>query len=382
MNRSHTYIKTVMAATLILCSYSSRSQCTIDFTYTNTDSLYQFTNTSVPLDTGPGIVTWSVQGPGITYQSTAEQPSFYFPINGTYIVILQVYGNVQCGGYKIDTITVSGLSNNNKCYAALTYYPTDATQFQFNDASTSDDSIVCYRWYGCTPDSFLQVAGWTQNTILNMWSYNRCRYPYYIVSHTITTLTGCQSTVTDTLHTYCASCHLAQPTVSLLYDSIQHEYFLSDSSSPVHSGFIYWQISVDDTVIFSQESSPHLCCYDTVHSVCVNLYDTSSYCTVTGCDTFHTRISPVVHTGITPIGTSGRQLSVYATADSRLIISYTGSVPAHTFIYDIEGRLLLSPEITGRQTTLDASRFASGSYIIRLSSSSQPDMFTRFYVAH
>ena len=380
MNSPQSFIKATFLVLFILCALSGRSQCTIDFTYTNTDSLYQFTNTSLPLDTGPGIVTWSVQGPGITYQSTAEQPSFYFPINGTYTVLLQIYGNVQCGGYKLDTIIVSGLANNNKCFAGLTYYPTDATQFQFNDASTSDDSIVCYRWYGSTPDSFIQVAGWTQNTILNMWSYNGCRYPYYIVSHTITTLTGCQSTVTDTLHTYCESCHLARPTISMLYDSIQQEYFLSDSSSPTHSGFVYWQITVDDTVIFSQEASPHLCCYDSVHSVCVNLYDTVSYCTVTGCDTFHTRISPLVNTGINPVATSGAQLSAYVASDSRLIISYTGSVPAQTYIYDIEGRLLLSPEITGTQTIVDVSRFASGIYIIRLSSPAQSDLFSRFYV--
>ena len=380
MRSMHTYLKSLPLVLFILCVLSSKSQCRIDFTYSHTDSLFHFTNTSSPLDTGPGIVTWSVQGPSITYQSTAEQPSFYFPINGTYTVVLQVYGNVQCGGYKLDTIIVSGLANNNKCFAGLTYYPTDATQFQFNDASTSDDSIVCYKWYGCTPDSFIQVAGWTQNTILNMWSYNGCRYPYYIVSHTITTLTGCQSTVTDTLHTYCESCHLARPTISLLYDSIQQGYFLADSSHPVHPGHIYWQITVDDTTIFSEEASPYICCHDSVHTVCVNLYDTLNYCTLAACDTFNARISPLASTGITPVVSQGAKLTAYVSADSRLIIGYTGSVPAQTNIYDIEGRLLLSPEITGRQTNVDVSRFASGSYILRLSSPSQPDMFSRFYI--
>ena len=138
---------------------------------------------------------------------------------------------------------------------------------------------------------------------------------------------------------------------------------------------------MDDTTIFSEEASPYICCHDSVHTVCVNLYDTLNYCTLAACDTFNARISPLTSTGIIPVTASMKQLSSYVTADSRLTISYTGSVPAHTYIYDIEGRLLLSPEITGTQTTVDVSRFASGTYIIRLSSPAQPDLFSRFYLA-
>jgi len=370
-------IKFSLFILLIFSALIGRAQCVISFTYSHNDSSYQFINTSTPLDTPSATITWSVQGPGITYESNAISPSFILPVNGTYYITLQIYGLVTCGGYKVDTITVSGLSSSGTCAAAMSYYPTNGSQFQFIDSSSASDSIVNYKWYGYSlPDSFAQIQGWTQNTVMSIWAYNGCTLPYYVVTHVITTVSGCQSSVTDTIHSYCYTCHnIYQPTIQLHYDSIDMQYYLLDTEVQPISGLHYWQIQVGaDSVVNSRDETPYLGAFDSLLMVCVTVYDTARYCSVSSCDTFNVRIgSP---TGIAPIdGLS--LLKTHVTSDSRLIINYTGILPANADIYDIEGRLLTSSQMADKVTILDLSRFTAGSYFLHVSSPAMRDISRR-----
>ena len=366
----HRCIYLVLYVLLLGATVHAQAQCLTGFTWQQTaPRLYTFTNTS----TDTSQTAWSVQGPNIVYVVNTVNASFYFPVNGTYIVVLQ---QTNCGGF-MDSVIVSGLTDTGTCQAAMTYYPTYGQNFEFDDASIASDSIVNYLWHGLTPDTFIQVNGWDKNTDLTLWSYNGCHYPFYIVTHNITTISGCQSSIVDTVKDYCPHCGASIiPGVVIQYDSLTHELVFSDTVANGEASFCYWQFgTAHGQGIFSSLNSPRFSNLpDTITTVCLNVYDSVNHCSSVVCDT----ISAFITTGVPNI-TATADISL-TEQHSQLQIQYKNVALNAVEIYDVAGRRLLAARINASPAFIDLPALVGGIYFARLITAGNDMLCRKFFV--
>ncbi|MDB5281387.1 MAG: hypothetical protein JWO06_462 [Bacteroidota bacterium] len=335
------------------------AQCVLGFTHTFTPpALYNFTNISVDYDTTQTI-TWSVSGPNVVYVSSLANPSFYFPVNGTYYIILSIPG---CN-YLMDSIIVSGLTITGTCNARLSYYPTFASNFEFDDASTASDSIINYVWHGNTYDNFMQVNGWDKNSDLSLWSYNGCHYGAYKVTHTITTISGCQSTILDTVSTYCDCQQAMRPAISFFYDSTTRQLIFSDSISAGVASSHYWRFQTNTQQYYTDSSANPVfnSLTDTIIIACDEVYDSSSRCTAQVCDSVHAFI---VATGIKDVPFAAEvQIIVFP---GSIQIRYSNIELKRAEIYDVQGKLIRSDYVNSSPASIILPPISAGIYFVRL----------------
>src|ERR1043165_1457872 len=247
-----------MLLCLFALSTTTRSQCVVDFTYTNTQNDYHFQSTTNVLIDTADYIDWYFNGPHIMGSSRELSPSFHFPVNGMYIVSFQVGLQGCMPNYKVDSIIVSGITPTGTCNADFTYTPACCAQFQLSDQSIASDSIINYYWYAVTRDSFIQTWGTdTTEPLVSMWSYN-CIYDYYYVTHAITTVTGCQSVTIDTIHTYCEACLGGmQADFTVSYESSTNTYSFHDASiNNSNAGYWHWGFVSAGPFITSTEQNP------------------------------------------------------------------------------------------------------------------------------
>lgn len=366
----HRFIYIALYALLFCGAVSMQAQCVTGFTWQQTaPKRYTFTNTS----TDTSQTMWYVKGPNIVYVVNTVNATLYFPVNGTYTVMLQ---QTNCGTFT-DGIIVSGLTDTGTCQAAMTYYPTYGQNFEFDDASIASDSIVNYLWHGLTPDTFIQVNGWDKNTDLTLWSYNGCHYPFYIVTHTVTTISGCQSSIVDTVKDYCPHCGASIiPGITMQYDSITHELVFSDTVANGEASFCYWQFgTAHGQGIFSNLNSPRFSNLpDTITTVCLNVYDTINHCSSVVCDT----ISVFITTGVPNI-TATADISL-TEQHGQLQIQYNNVALNAVEIYDVAGRRLLTARINASPVFIDLPALAGGIYFARLITAGNDMLCRKFFV--
>jgi len=345
--------------TLLFCCQHASSQCIPSFTYAQPQgTLYSFTNTSTTIDTT--AVTWYVQGPNLVYVSTAASPSFYFPVNGNYYVNMST---TYCG-YIIDTIVVNNLSVSGTCTAGMNYYPTYASNFEFTDVSVASDSIINYTWHGFTPpDSFIMVNGWEKNTDLSLWSYNGCEYPLYVITHSITTISGCQSSIIDTVHDYCAHCGAdLEPGIRMRYDSLTGQLVFTDTVAAGQIAYTYWRFgTADNNTVFSNADSPAFIYFsDTLHVVCLDVYDTVNHCTSSVCDS----ITAFLPTGVPDLNV--KPMVELFQSSGLLQIRYSNIDLSGIEIYDMLGNRILASRIYSSPASVPLPPLSSGVYFARM----------------
>jgi PKD repeat protein len=226
-----------------------------------------FTDQSTPLN---GISAWSWNfGDGGT--STAQNPAHTYLVNGTYVVCLTVTTPNQCTNTSCDTIVIN--CNGNQCQAAFQYSTVQCPTIAFTDFSTPG------------PGTFINSRSWTfgdggTSTATNP-THTYAANGSYQVCLTVTTTSGCTSTVCQTVNITCIQpqCH-SQFGVNL---NGCPQILFTDQSTPLN-GISAWSWNFGDGGTSTAQNPAHTYLVNGTYVVCLTV-TTPNQCTNTSCDT-------------------------------------------------------------------------------------------------
>jgi PKD repeat protein len=147
----------------VIVTNAVNTPCNISASFTFVDNglgNYSFTNTS----TGSNqMYHWSF-GDGNT--STASNPNHTYLANGTFVVALLSYSNVDtnCYDYYMTTVTVNNVQSPVPCNAAFVIYPDSNTNNVIVYNTTTGNNLSYFWEFGDGNTSTLQYPSYTYTT--------------------------------------------------------------------------------------------------------------------------------------------------------------------------------------------------------------------------
>ena len=259
-----TYTVELIISTLNGCADTTSTDITVSCLPPPTcDAAFSFDTTNCPdvsftdLSTASGnLVAWSWNF-GDSDTSDVQNPTHTYVANGDYYVTLTITTDDNCTSTITDTVTIS-------CYPPPTCnakfaFADNCPKYGFVNQSTASDSIETYLWYFGDGDSSM-----AKNPI-HTYAANGT----YIVTLSITTVTNCKSTITDTITVGCYPPPTCEADFNTLVNNCNEYSFFNTSTS--QTAVIAYQWAFGDGTTSNQMNPQHVYTENGIYEACLTM---------------------------------------------------------------------------------------------------------------